>query len=72
MGRLSVCDPFDAGEIVERITAGETTTADAWRAYAATAVRPCARATFAGALSRARVSAGLPIAVKPSAISSEA
>ena len=33
------------------------------RRYAATAVRPCARATFAGALSRARISAGLPIAV---------
>ena len=63
MGRRSVCDPFDAAAIVERIATGETTAADAWRAYAATAVRPCARATFAGALSRARVSAGLPIAV---------
>ena len=40
MGRGSVCDPFDAAEIVERITEGETTAADAWRAYAATAVRP--------------------------------
>ena len=63
MGRRSLCDPFDAALIVERITNGETTAADAWRAYAATAVRPCARATFAGALSRARSSAGLPIAV---------
>ena len=63
MGRRSVCDPFDAAAIVERIATGETTAADAWRAYAATAVRPYARATFAGALSRARVSAGLPIAV---------
>ena len=63
MGRRSVCDPFDAAAIVERIATGETTAADAWRAYAATAVRPCARATFAGALSRARISAGLPIAV---------
>jgi hypothetical protein len=63
MGRRAVCDPLDAAEIVERITAGETTAVDAWRAYAATAVRPYARATFAGALSRARVSAGLPVAV---------
>ena len=59
-----MCDPFDAAAIVERITKAETTAADAWRAYAASAARPCARATFAGALSRARVSAGLPIAVK--------
>ena len=72
MGRRSVCDPFDAAAIVERIATGETTAADAWSAYAASAVRPCARATFAGALSRARVSAGLPIAVNASAISSEA
>jgi hypothetical protein len=64
MGTRSVCDPFDATAIVERIATGETTAADAWRAYATTAVRPCARATFAGALSRARVGAGLPIAVK--------
>ena len=63
MGRRSVCDPFDATLIVERITTGETTAADAYRHYAATAVRPYARATFAGALSRARISAGLPIAV---------
>ena len=63
MGRRSVCDPFDAAAIVERITTGETTAADAYRRYAATAVRPYARATFAGALSRARVGAGLPIAV---------
>ena len=39
MGRRSVCDPFDAAAIVERIATGETTAADAWRAYAATAVR---------------------------------
>ena len=63
MGRRSICDPFDAAAIVERITAGEATPADAYRRYAASAARPCARATFAGALSRARVSAGLPIAV---------
>src|SRR3984957_14940610 len=63
MGRQSVCDPFDAAATVERIVPGETTTADAWRAYAASAARPCARATFGGALSRARASAGLPIAV---------
>ncbi len=63
MGRRSVCDPFDAAEIVERIATDETTAADAYRRYAASAARPCARATFAGALSRARVSAGLPIAV---------
>jgi CRISP-associated protein Cas1 len=55
MGRRSVCDPVDAAAIVERIAAGETTAADAYHRYAATAVRPCARATFAGALSRARV-----------------
>src|SRR3984957_11551010 len=64
MGRLSVCDPFDAGEIVARIATGETTTADAYRRYVASGARPCARATFAGALSRARVGPGLPIAVK--------
>ena len=63
MGRRSVCDPFDAAAIVEQIATRETTAADAYRCYAATAVRPCARATFAGALSRARISAGLPIAV---------
>ena len=63
MGRRSLCDPFDAAAIVERIATGSTTTADAWSAYAASAVRPCVRATFAGALSRARASAGLPIAV---------
>ena len=73
MGRRSVCDPFDAAAIVERIATGETTAADAWRAYAATAVRPCARATFAEALSRARRKrGGLPIAVNASATSSEA
>jgi hypothetical protein len=54
MGRRTVCDPFDAALILERITKAETTAADAWRAYAATAARPCARATFAAALSRAR------------------
>jgi hypothetical protein len=55
MGRRSVCDPFDAAAIVEWIATGETTAADAYRRYAASAARPCARATFAGALSRARV-----------------
>jgi hypothetical protein len=44
MGRRAVCDPFDAALIVERITKGETTAADAWRAYAVTSVRPCVRA----------------------------
>ena len=63
MGRRSLCDPFDAAAIVERIATRETTAADAYRRYSALAVRPCARATFAGALSRARASAGLPIAV---------
>jgi CRISP-associated protein Cas1 len=55
MGRRTVCDPVDAGAIVERIAAGETTSADAYRRYAASAARPCARATFAGALSLARI-----------------
>jgi hypothetical protein len=63
MERRSVCDPFDAAAIVEWIATRETTAADAWSAYAASAARPCARATFAGALSRARASTGLPIAV---------
>ena len=58
MGRLSVCDPFDAAAIVERIATGETTAADAYRRYAASAARPCARATFAQKLSRARTRAG--------------
>jgi hypothetical protein len=58
MGRRSVCDPFDAAAIVERIATGKTTAADAWRAYAASAARPCARATFAQKLSRARTRAG--------------
>jgi len=31
MGRGSVCDPFDAAAIVERIATGETTAADAYR-----------------------------------------
>ena len=57
MGRGSVCDPFDAGAIVERIAAGETTAADAWSAYAASAARSCARSTFAQKLSRARTRA---------------
>jgi hypothetical protein len=62
MGRQSVCDPFDAASIVERIATGETTAADAYRRYAASAARPCARATFAQRLSRARTRAGaLPI-----------
>ena len=63
-GEASVCDPFDAAAIVDRIATGEITAADAWRTYAAAAARPCARATFAGALSRTRVSGSLPIAVK--------
>ena len=58
MGRRSVCDPFDAAAIVERIATGETTTADAYRCYAASAARPCDRATFAQKLSRARTRAG--------------
>ena len=64
MGRRSVCDAFDATAIVERIATGEITATDAYRHYAASATRPCAHATFAGALSRARASAGLPMAVK--------
>jgi len=47
MGRRSVCDPFDAAAIVERIATRETTAADAYRRYAASAARPYARATFA-------------------------
>src|SRR6516225_9607755 len=58
MGRRSVCDPFDAASIVERIATRETTAADAYRRYAASAARPCARATFAQKLSRARTRAG--------------
>jgi hypothetical protein len=57
MGRGSVCDPFDAAAIVERIDTGETTAADAYRRYAAAAARPCARATFAQRLSRTRTRA---------------
>jgi hypothetical protein len=63
-----VCDPFDAAAIVGRIATGETTTADAYRSYAASAARPCARTTFAQKLSRVRVSAGLSIAVKRESI----
>jgi hypothetical protein len=63
MGRGSVCDPFDAAGIVQRIVTGETTAADAYRRYAASAARPCASSTFAQRLSRARIGAGLPIAV---------
>jgi hypothetical protein len=33
--RRSVCDPFDAAAIVERIAKGETTAADPYRRYAA-------------------------------------
>jgi hypothetical protein len=40
MARQSVCDPFDAAAIVERIATGKTTAADAYRRYAASAVRP--------------------------------
>jgi hypothetical protein len=69
MGRGSVCDAFDAAAIVERIARSEITAADAWRAYAATAVRPCARATFAQKLSRARTRAGgfvaAPVETRP-------
>ena len=53
MGRRSVCDPFDAAAIVERIVTGETTAADAYRRYAASAARPCAGATFAQKLTLA-------------------
>jgi hypothetical protein len=35
MGRRSVCDPFDAAAIVERIATSETTAADPYRRYAA-------------------------------------
>jgi hypothetical protein len=57
MGRRSVCDPFDAAAIVERIATGETTTTDAYRRYVASAARPYARATFAQKLSHARTRA---------------
>lgn len=69
MGRGSVCDPFDAGAIVERIATGETTVADAYRRYVASAARPFARATFAQKLSRARTSArrfvAAPVETRP-------
>jgi hypothetical protein len=58
MGRGGDCDPFDAAAIVERIASGETTAADAYRHYAASAARACARPTFAQKLSRARTRAG--------------
>jgi hypothetical protein len=58
MGRRSICDPFDAAAIVERIAAGKTTTADAYRRYAPSAARTCARSTFTQKLSRARTRAG--------------
>ena len=48
------CDVFDAPGIVAAIANGETSTVQAWRAYAANAARPCARATFAKTLSAAR------------------
>ena len=57
MGRRSVCDPFDAAAIVERIDTGETTAADAYRRYAASAARPCASSTFAQKLSFTRTRA---------------
>ena len=41
MGRRSVCDPFDAAAIVERITAGETTAGDAYRRVGRAALRSC-------------------------------
>ena len=69
MGRGSVCDPFDAAAIAERIATGETTAADAYRRYAASAARPCARSTFAQKLSRARTRAGrfvaAPVETRP-------
>ena len=49
MGKRSVCDPFDAAAIVERIAAGETTAADAYRRYAASAAAPKERAFLDGA-----------------------
>jgi hypothetical protein len=71
MGRRSICDPFDASAIVERIATGETTAADAYRRYAASAARPCARTTFAQKLSRVRTRAGrlapLVVAARPPA-----
>jgi hypothetical protein len=69
MGRGGVCDPFDAAAIVERITTGETTAADAYRRYATSAARPCARSTFAQKLScartRARGLSPLPVETRP-------
>jgi hypothetical protein len=45
MGRPR-CDPFDAAAIVAAIGKGETTPLRAYQAYASTAARPYARATF--------------------------
>ena len=45
MGRPR-CDPFDAAAIIAAIGEGETTPFRAYQAYASTAARPYARASF--------------------------
>jgi hypothetical protein len=45
MGRPR-CDPFDAAVIIAAISKGETTPLRAYQAYASTAARPYARASF--------------------------
>jgi hypothetical protein len=66
---ISNSSVFDAAAIAERIATGETTAADAYRHYAATAARSCARATFAQKLSRARARArrflATPVETRP-------
>jgi CRISP-associated protein Cas1 len=51
MGRPR-CDPFDAAAIIAAIGKGETTTLRAYQAYASTAARPYARASFETVLQR--------------------
>jgi CRISP-associated protein Cas1 len=51
MGRPR-CDPFDAAAIVAAISKGETSPLSAYQAYASTAARPYARASFETVLQR--------------------
>jgi hypothetical protein len=46
------CDPFDATAIIAAIGRGETTPLRAYQAYASTAARPYARASFESDLRR--------------------
>jgi hypothetical protein len=46
------CDPFDAAAVVAAIGKGETTPLRAYQAYASTAARPYARASFDTVLQR--------------------